>query len=472
MDTLRIRQTLRLYNLITLLGCGGFAFAWSKSGNALSSMAFGFSMFLIGDYFRVLGSRPIVFKETILLFCALQLLFAPFCAYWLVDTGATYQMEIPPNDYFGFAFPSILSLWAGFLFWRGSASPVGPFRRSIRISSTLGNSLIVISWVCTGVASVAPPSIAFILWIFTAMGLVTAISDVSKPWQCIPVWRVIVAFIPFLVASLSFGMFHELLVWGAWITPVLVWKKGIPKVFTILTMIGLFMVAMLLDTAKADYRSRILAGKPIGIGEKIRILHESISLEDDHENLSFWGGRIRRLNQGYLVTKVMRWIPQMRPFDHGQSIVESIEASILPRFFAPDKREVGGRENMLRFTGIDVPGGTSMNIGILGEFWGNFGHWGILAYAMLGTMLHFLSRGVIRLLLYFRGGVWFYPLIMCSWINAEGDFYAPFNNTVKVLLLVLPFLWVCNLISSHDVAADHLRRGRRMVRSSNKGGIS
>ena len=82
---------------------------------------------------------------------------------------------------------------------------------------------------------------------------------------------------------------------------------------------------------------------------------------------------IDRINQGWIVARIMRYTPNYEPFAGGETIITGIRASLIPRFLDPDKPKAGGRENFTRFTGKLISDNTSMGLSPLGEAYANFG---------------------------------------------------------------------------------------------------
>ena len=149
-----------------------------------------------------------------------------------------------------------------------------------------------------------------------------------------------------------------------------------------------------------------------------------------------------RLNQGWIISAIIRNVPLREPYADGETIVEAFRASLIPRFLDPAKKMAGGQENFERFTGLPLAENTSMGTSIIGEAYANFGKQGMWIFMFLWGL--FMSWGYGRLIKY--GNVHpiihvFIPLIFLQVIKAETETYVVLNAFVKAIILVFLFLW-------------------------------
>jgi hypothetical protein len=110
--------------------------------------------------------------------------------------------------------------------------------------------------------------------------------------------------------------------------------------------------------------------------------------------ISFFRPVVSRLNQGWLVSLVMKKSIANNTFLYGKTIINAVIIAIVPRILWPNKPEAGGKENIKNYTDFQLNNSTSMNIGILGELFVNFGF-----YAPVGLFLYglFLRLTINRL---------------------------------------------------------------------------
>ncbi len=95
-----------------------------------------------------------------------------------------------------------------------------------------------------------------------------------------------------------------------------------------------------------------------------------------------------RLNQAYLVGEAVDNLSRTDDFAHGTSILIALEGMI-PRIIWPDKPPSGGSGDLVsRFTGREFAVGTSVGVGPILEFYGNFGVPGVLVgFFILGALI-------------------------------------------------------------------------------------
>jgi hypothetical protein len=148
------------------------------------------------------------------------------------------------------------------------------------------------------------------------------------------------------------------------------------------------------------------------------------------------------LNQGWIISAIMDHTPQNQPYANGETVLESIGATIVPRFLVADKKLANGRDNFMKYTGLYIGETTSMAMSVLGEAYANFGVFGgIIFMGLWGLFLSFvwgfLSKKIVRNnIIYF-----FIPIIFFQVIKAETELLTVLNHLIKSMILVFVFLW-------------------------------
>src|SRR5690606_38855561 len=133
----------------------------------------------------------------------------------------------------------------------------------------------------------------------------------------------------------------------------------------------------LIQSVKYEFRNTIADGTLAGrtptelffdlIKDRITRLDEIFSDEAAMSVLNV------RLNQGWIISAIIKNVPENEPFADGETILEAFRATLIPRFLDPEKKKAGGQENFTRFTGLMLHGTTSMGTSIIGEAYANFG---------------------------------------------------------------------------------------------------
>jgi hypothetical protein len=100
-----------------------------------------------------------------------------------------------------------------------------------------------------------------------------------------------------------------------------------------------------------------------------------------------------RLNYNWLVGAEMSYLDSTKAFGRGETLWMSALAMI-PRAVWPDKPLKAGSMNFVtRYAGIPVPEGTSVGMGLIFEFYANFGTYGVLfGMLVMGVLLGYADR--------------------------------------------------------------------------------
>lgn len=152
---------------------------------------------------------------------------------------------------------------------------------------------------------------------------------------------------------------------------------------------------------------------------------------------------IDRINQGWIVARIMRYTPSYEPFAKGETILEGIEASLVPRFLSPDKPMAGGRDNFERFTGKKLSETTSMGLSPLGEAYANFGiTGGIIFMFLLGLFYNVYLMVINRLSVKYPSLILWLPLLFLQVVKAETDFVVVLNHLVKASMVVAFIIFI------------------------------
>ena len=141
----------------------------------------------------------------------------------------------------------------------------------------------------------------------------------------------------------------------------------------------------------------------------------------------------------------MSHTPSVEPFADGETIINALEASLLPRFLAPNKAKAGGQENFERFTGRNLEKGTSMNLSPLGEAYANFGVSGAIVFMLFfGLFYNFFIHQIFKLSFRYPSLILWLPLMFLQVVKAESDVAIVLNHLVKATIVVGLFYWGFN----------------------------
>ena len=154
-----------------------------------------------------------------------------------------------------------------------------------------------------------------------------------------------------------------------------------------------------------------------------------------------------RVNQGWIIARIMNHVPQNEPYANGQTVIRAFEAALLPRILASDKAVAGGKENFERFTGTPLNKNTSMDLSLAGEGYANFGKWGGMVFLMaIGLFFNLALIAVIRISRAHPTLILTIPLLFFQVIKAETDFATVLNHLTKSIVVVVFIYWAINKI--------------------------
>jgi hypothetical protein len=201
-----------------------------------------------------------------------------------------------------------------------------------------------------------------------------------------------------------------------------------------------FALIFMIQMVKSDYRlaigDAVVEGNNSNVAIFADVLKKKLTGEQSIFSDQNIGEKVVRINQGWIIDRIMQYIPANRPFADGETIKESVVASIFPRFMMPNKAMSGGRENMEKYAGIQLNETTSMDISQLGEAYANFGvGGGILFMFVLGLffnwVMHFIEKKTVR----HPDLLFWVPLMFLQVIKAETSMVTILNHLTKTALV-------------------------------------
>lgn len=248
-----------------------------------------------------------------------------------------------------------------------------------------------------------------------------------------------------LQMALSGGMFHQLVLFGTFLAVFLgyrlKWRFALVPVF----VLGLIFI-MMLQNMKIQFRDVFWHQKieanagPVETFFNISIRAiASPAKSFSRENLS---ETMMRLNQGWIVDRVMLWTPMQEPFAHGSVLWRSVVGSLVPRLLWSGKELAVNADQFERFTGRRLRD-TAMTLGYAGEMYANFGRWG----GVLAVGLHGLFLGLVYRWFYNRAvrePLWWAwaAYVMFVAVKAESSLSLVTNWIVKAAVVMAAVLWL------------------------------
>ena len=438
---------------------------WLGAGVAL--------MTLIGWHAMVVGRRLPWIPGLALATAALQWVIAPWISYHIGAAFPLFNMVVPAPQYFAYAVPALAALSLGML---------GVLRKPGRSGPPVASEVTPASrrfrWTCDGMLAIgvvtqlvlAPllggGSLAFVAVLVSNLGFVGALALLLAHVPGWP-WRVLVALGTQALVSAGSGMFHDLVLWTAYFCLTLIYSYRLRgRTIAILIAAGMAVI-MVLNVVKREFRQS-LETTQAGLLGRAAMLGSTMAENAAYDELTYEGSGFRfnvtRLNQGWIIARVLYWVPDREPYAQGETILATIRATLLPRVLDPDKLELGGQTYFARFTGMELRR-TSMDLSVAGETYANFGYWGgLLGVLVFGAFIGLVYRVFLRW--GYHSPLWWAwaPFVLLYSTRAENSLAEVTNLVVKssvvmmVVIAVVP-AWAMLRQSLRERIARHLRMG-------------
>jgi hypothetical protein len=398
----------------------------------------------------------------------LQWVLAPWVIYGYQGVASVAPMAVDSQEYFRFAVPATLALLVGMYLplWRRARGPsTDAAKISVPASFAVTCDAMVVGGIIakTVLVPVTPSSLRFVAQLVGNLAWVGAFGLLLAGARG---WKQRVAAVTAVVAlgNVADLQFLDVLTWAACLALLLAFRyKPRPRVVVPSTLVAVVLF-MTLQAFKRDHRDDIRkmsldrSARAAVTGATIYGLLRDPSLILSPSNVA---ATFDRLNEGYIISRVLAWVPSGEPFARGETIATALRSAALPRFLDPDKYVAGGAEIVPRFTGMELLNGTSIGLSVPGELYGNFGRGGAVA----GTFVYgLLLGGIVRWFLRRarRASVWWAwaPFMLVSSMSAEQNVGETLNQIVKSAVV----MWGVLVFTP---AWAELRRGaRRATRGS------
>ena len=451
-----------------------FLYSLTFSGYLLlTSLGLAFSLYIFLSFLSSLGKK-IALKELIILIAAAQWIVGAKIGYNIGKTHYRYYMYVEEEVYMNFVVPGLFLFYLGIkiianqlelnrlpIFVETNRELVKKCAKTILV---IGLSSLLIS------RFIRIPQLAFILYLLNILPYIAALYYMCLyPRQRINIFLVSILFALFL--SLQSGLFHDMIILAAFLSFFLF--NQTTSLLKKLTLISLgFFSLYTIQLVKAEYRAIIWESKgSTGVvnafytvlekeffPEPSMQFNNQAYLEEEEEKTNV----TTRLNQGWIISKVMENVPKNQAYLGGETIREALESSFLPRFLFPNKK--GAEQALVNFTkvtGLGLNKGTSMGLSVIAEFYANYG----VSGAWLAMFLYGLSLAlIIKFIIVVLGAnsplmlLWFL-LFFFQVIKAETELIKIINHLLKSILFFIALRFLLRLfnleILPHNKALMH-----------------
>ena len=385
----------------------------------------------------------------------LYLFFFTFFLQYIFSTHIIYsefaqlrkEMPIGQDQLFEYAIPALLALFAGVFFFNKDLNVADLFklvdsRRAVR----LGYLLLLISYSLDFLRD------AGVGWISSITSFTTYIKYAAVFCFLFQTsWRhylvIVFVYLQLAVTVLRGGVFIDFLVWSTFLFFFVCLKFRIPFWLRLGFIFIAAPVLILIQNTKSDYRQETWKkNKEGGISLFSEIAGKKSERDEDLPFSKSEGvmRTVARLNQGWHLGLTLRQVPRKQAFANGAEMASDVVSAVIPRLVFPEKKSVHTNEKFRKYTGHKLPKNTSMTIGILGDFYVNFGRWSSLIAlfifgAVIARLLYFFQ---VRYVLPDPVNIIWVPFLLNFLIRADNDFYIMFNCILKgfVIFLFVRFL--------------------------------
>jgi hypothetical protein len=355
-------------------------------------------------------------------------------------------MSIQQEEYFNYTIPALFFLFAGvFIFNKNIAIQDNVAKIDRESAGKLGMLLIAISYVFDFAGFLGIPGISSFLSFTHYLKYVGAMACLFSP-SLFNLFLIALALISLVLDALRGGIFIDLFMWSTYFFSMVCLRFKLSFALRASFAVIAIPVLVTIQSVKSEYRKATWSGREDANVETI----SNLAVQADEGEKNDWvhsRGVVRtvaRLNQGWHLGLVLRWVPRNREFSDGEEFIGDLVGTIIPRVFSPNKKVIGGQDKFDDFTGHKLRGGTSMTIGVLGDFYINFHRVGsYIGLFLFGAIISRVFYGFIkRHVLEDPINIVWVPFLFSYLIRANNDFYIVINSFVKGYLIFLAISYV------------------------------
>jgi len=393
------------------------------------------------------------------LLAVMQWTVGPALAFGTDLVVGRYVMYVNEDIYFRYAIPGTAAFLLGLLSvgftMRQRQLLCGVPRKNFVL---FGLVLFGISLGADFLAEQTPGGLSFLFHLLSQLRYVAALyfllSGHSYRW-----FMVAVTLFLLFKETASSAMFHDLLLWAGMIFCYWYGIRVRSRAEKWVLLGAAALIAFTIQGIKVEYRTKKWNGQDVSL------IATALDFWGDHERAfgeTVLSNVIVRLNQGWIISAVMKNVPANEPYAGGETIRHAVSASLLPRFLVPDKAKAGGQVNFRRFTGLDIADTTSMAISPLGEAYANFGRGGgVILMAGLGAISALAYGFCLRFAVRRPDFVFWLPLIFYQAIKAETEFVTVMNQVTKGAMVAFGLYWGMRRLFLPKISGTRAVAGRQ-----------
>lgn len=399
------------------------------------------------------------FLELLHVYAAFSCLLMPLVGYKFYDEVTTLilwvrKMPVPPEEYFAFNIPAVITMGWGFFFYRDYSPDDRPVIKNIisrlrhDVLSIRPPVILILSFsslVAYAITSFLPEGVqqlnTFLYYSLFASAFYIFFYK-NFPWK----WYLLAGIVGFiLLDAFNSGMFTIIAYMSGLILILVIADK---KIF-LYKKIGLLVAGLaalgFIQLFKLDLRRAYQHGENASV---TALATRVVSNSQETALKAVIYPIYQRMNQGYNIALVQKRIPRQVNYLGGEYLGLTFISSFVPRLVWPDKPKAGGAENMRLYTGIIIRT-WSTNVGPFGEAYGNFGYMGGWVYIFAFSF--FIRYAYTKFLDICRNRpiffLWLPAIFFQTFYVVETDSLQAFNSLIKgtvfmfIMFKVFPVLF-------------------------------
>ena len=355
-------------------------------------------------------------------------------------------MQIPDVEYFSYVIPAVVSFIFG-LHWlsnnlKGEILDQAAIKSYVARKKDIPYILIAIGFISGLIANIFSTGFDFVLYLldsFKYIGVFMLIlGEVS-----LTIIPLILVFGSIILSSIGQGMFHDLLIWVIFLAAVIAMQYRPKASFKAIFVFAFIIFSISIQLLKSDIRGARTGGADdSGLNTLTRAYEQSLA-ENAFFSLKALAESNLRINQGYIITHIMKTVPLKEPFANGSEMNEILTAAILPRFLAPDKLTAGNREIFMKYTHFQLKKNTSMGLSSVGDAYINFGiTGGCIFMFLLGLLYNEILKAFHRFSRTFPVLLLFAPMVFYYAIRPDSELQTNLGHLVKACFLIYVVFWL------------------------------
>lgn len=440
--------------LVWTLFAGLFLFSFTDNPFVIN-ISLLLTFYCFGELVLALG-KVVPVKEVTAFLMVTQLLMAPYLDYTLLAPNKLSMMGVNRETYFSFALPAVLAFIIGMrIKFKRSKILQGELEFSkvdLKMNGKIGVSLIIIGYVFLLLQSVLVfPGLEFLIVVLTLLRFV-GIFYLMFSDNSLSKILILAVIVPATISTVRGSVFIDLIIWLFYIFALAAIKYKLKTRTTLIIVVSSMLFLMILQSVKVDYRNiewskNRVTRKITGVDLFVDIFSESVQTIDKNSLWVMQSKFINRLNQGFIVSYVLRKDIVTNTGQTNSYFSKELLGILLPRFIYSDKATVGDNKKFRILTGIPLATTVSMNVGILGDGYGNFGYTGGILFCFgFGLFLNLVMGYCFILSRRIKTLLFWMPLILFYVMRAGNEFYIITNWTVKVALVVVVYYYISKRI--------------------------